>query len=322
MGMNTALRFCYLFLVCIPLAGFGQSSLGELEDSLRHYAAQMQHADTAEVRLAAAEKVRYFLEEALAMPGADTYSFEQAPQISIQTSEGAPFRLFTWQVMEHPDRFHHFGILQMTGAHRRLIRLHARRSLPPDADTRSFSASEWPGAVYYNIMPIQTRTHHYWLLFGFDQFAAHNNRKILDVLHFDEAGEPVFGAPVLIYPASSQRPMQEKHRLILEYASDARVRLNFDKHWDLILFDHLEVFADPAWPGRLRYIPDGTYSGFKLKRGLWYFQEKVFDKVLDEAPVEFPVLEGRRNKDIFGRDRKMDISRDLPSNRRSHREDP
>lgn len=310
--------YSLLLWALLPVAGLAQSSLSVWEDSIRIYAERMQMSDTVAHRLEAFEKVRTLLEQALSLPGSASYQFEKTPQISILTSDDAPFRIFTWQVMEHPDLFHHHGIIQLK-KEEGVYPLTKRWPLPPDADSRVFTSQEWPGAVYYNLYPVKTRTHRYWLLFGFDQYGAQNNRKILDVLSFNEAGEPVFGAPVLIYPATQVRPMQEKHRLILEYASNARVRLNHDAHWDLILFDHLEVFADPAFPGRLRYIPDGTYSGFKLKRGLWYFEEKVFDKVMDEAPVEFPVLEGRRDKDIFGRERKMDIPRDLPKNRQSDR---
>ena len=69
----------------------------------------------------------------------------------------------------------------------------------------------------------------------------------------------------------------------------------------MILYDHLIPFADDRSGLGLVNIPDGTYEGFIYKKGLWQHIEKFSTKVMDEAPVDFPVLMAKEER-YFGND--------------------
>jgi hypothetical protein len=279
-------------------------ALEALEDSMIVAANRMQMDSLALDRHKAARDLNTLLESALKVEGAESYPFDRIPQVSVLPLEESNMRLFTFQVTLDQNRTIQYGYLQFTDAPAAYRVLRLNKDYPLDLMQRSFTAKDWIGAVYYKSMPVKSRKQTYWLLFGFDEYGQNTNRKILDVLYLDEQNEPVFGKPVLEYHDQKGEVVDTKHRLVLEYASNARVRLNFDEHFDLILFDHLIPEADPGRPNQIRFIPDGTYSGFKRQKDRWVFVEKAFHEVMDEAPVNFPVLEGRKEKDIFGRQKK------------------
>ena len=133
-------------------------------------------------------------------------------------------------------------------------------------------------------------------MFGFDGFSFFEKRKVLDVLTFRENGDPLFGASVF------NRPTPEK-RLILQYSAEAPIRLNWDEQYQMILYDHLIPIPSPFGRG-LTMVPDGSYEGFKIEKGKLVYVEKVFNDINLEVPEPEPVLEGRSNRDILGRERK------------------
>ena len=54
--------------------------------------------------------------------------------------------------------------------------------------------------------------------------------------------------------------------------------LNFNEKRDMIIFDNL-IPKDKKDKGReWLYVPDGTYNGFKFKRGKLIFEEMVLSK--------------------------------------------
>jgi hypothetical protein len=285
-------------------AGLPTESLTALEDSMIVAADRMQMDSLAVDRFKAAKDLNYLLESALKVKGAETYPFDRIPQVSVLPLEGSSMRLFTFQVTLDQNRTIQFGYLQFTDTPATYRVLHLNKDYPLDLMQRSFAANAWIGAVYYKALPVKSRRQTYWVLFGFDEYGQNTNRKILEILYLDENNEPVFGKPVLEYHNDKGEVVDTKHRVVLEYTSNARVRLNYDEHFDLILFDHLIPEADPTRPNQLRFIPDGTYSGFKRQKDRWVFVEKAFHEVMDEAPVNFPVLEGRQEKDIFGRQKR------------------
>jgi hypothetical protein len=153
--------------------------------------------------------------------------------------------------------------------------------------------------VYYNLRQVNAPQGRYYLLFGFDGYSFFRKRKVVDVLVFDPAGKPQFGAPVFLNEADPDQP-RRKNRLIVEYSAASSIRLNWDPALDLIVFDHLQPIAGPHGEGLVN-VPDGSYQGYQLRKGYWYYVPKVFEQVQEDAPRPFPVLEDRK-KDLFGKE--------------------
>ncbi len=278
--------------------------LRELEDSINFYAAIMHGSDSLSERVAASNTVKKLLEKALSHPDAWVFPFDKISQISIQVAPEKEFRLFTWQLYLDSNHFQHFGYLQVNAKQPKVYPLVNRSSSIIRPESHISGPDEWYGAVYYRIFPFRSKGKKYWLLFGFDSFSVSANRKLIDVLHIEEEEMPVFGASVFHYIDSTGTILEKKNKVLLEFTAESKITLNYDEHLEMVLFDHLMPFADDRSGPGLRFIPDGTYEGFKLKGGNWIHVEKVFNKTLDEAPVDFPVLDSRRGRDLFGKEKR------------------
>ncbi|MFX8657116.1 hypothetical protein ABTM30_19720, partial [Acinetobacter baumannii] len=67
-----------------------------------------------------------------------------------------------------------------------------------------------------------------------------SNKKWIEVLTFNEKGEPQFGGRFFNYPANDvTKPAQPAFRFCLEFKKDAGARMNYDSRYDEIIFDHL-----------------------------------------------------------------------------------
>jgi hypothetical protein len=279
-------------------------SLSAMEDSMMWHAARMQESPEPAERTAASRALRDFLDQALRLPGSWDYPFDKTLPLSVQADPEGTFRLFSWQLSAEPGHFRHFGFLQTASAPSEPIALTSRNAwLRPPQDV-ALGASDWIGQIYYKVHPFRIKGKKYWVLFGFSSADGRNTRKIADILHFDRDDKPVFGAPLFHYPKQDEKGVDSGYRIILDYAAESQVSLNFDAGLDLILFDHLIPFADDRSNQGMRFIPDGSYSGFRLKRDGWHYISKLEQQSVDEAPVPFPVLNDRKGRDIMGRERK------------------
>lgn len=275
--------------------------ISALEDSIVVAADLLQNSPDVQVRRKASTRIMALLTQALNMNGSWDYPFDRVPQISVLLPDDKTYRLFTWQLYLDPDHYQHLGLMQLKKEPNRPIRLLDRSGEYVRLESTIGSADHWLGAVYYKIHTCEYKRKKYWLLFGFDGLESTSKRKIIDVLHLNDDDQPVFGDPVFQYQDGEGTVVKEKHRLVLDYATGSHVRLNYDDHYKMILFDHLMPFADERNGLGLVNIPDGTYEGFKYEKGVWVHVDKVFDKVMDEAPVDFPVLNDRKGKNIFGK---------------------
>ncbi len=272
-----------------------------LEDSLAAAAWILQNGETTQERKKASNRIANLLERALQVPGSWDYPFDSLPQISIQTPEEKTFRIFSWQLYLDPGHYQHRAFLQLQDNPRHPLMLRDRSDEYLRLESTIGSADHWYGAVYYNIRTCTYKREPYWLLFGFDSHEANSKRKVVEVLQLEDGKTPIFGAPVFLYKDAQGQVIKEKQRLMLDYATGSHVRLNYDEHYNMILFDHLMPFADERNGLGLVNIPDGTYEGFNYDKGQWVHVNKIFDKVMKEAPVDFPVLDSRKGKNIFGR---------------------
>ncbi len=115
----------------------------------------------------------------------------------------------------------------------------------------------------------------------------------MEVLSFNDKGEPVFGGPFISFKEDTvKRPTQQ--RFNIEYKKEARTTFNYNPEMDMIIYDHL--ISETEEPEKKdTYIPDGDFEGFKWKDGQWVHVDKVFNFSLKEG--EAPVEQTIRDKD-------------------------
>lgn len=275
-----------------------------MEDSIRIAAERMWSSEDASERKANSILVKSLLERTLGSPHSFEYPFDSLKFVSIQQDPREAFRVFTWQVDLGQGRYQRHGYIQTGGHNARVIALNDSSDVVLRPEAHSAGKEEWVGMVYYRIIPFKSKGEPLWLLFGFANKDGYTIRKMIDVLRFDDRGDPVFGAPVFEFSADNSGLPPSRFRFLLEYDARSKVKLNWDESMDMILYDHLMPFADDRSGGNVVFVPDGTYEGFKLAKGTWKHIPKLEIKAMDEAPVDFPVLDGRKGKDLFGKDRR------------------
>lgn len=266
------------------------------EDTLAILAYAVVNDSFSEMRFLACKGLITKLVRALKTDNSFRYPFDRLKSVSILYPPDSSFRVFTWQLFVDDSTHRYYGAIQLNQKELKLFPLIDRSFEMQGIPTRDQQSPEfWYGALYYNIRPFDTREGRKYLLFGYDGFTFFNKRKVIEVLSFNSDGTPIFGARVFDYPDERK----DDYRVILEYTSEARVRLNWDEQYEAILLDHLIPYPSP-YTGGFMYIPDGSYDAFKLEKGRWKFIDKIFNDSQEEAPRPEPVLDSQKGNNILG----------------------
>ncbi len=287
-----------------PLSPEAYERLRQAEDTLAVFSFAITNDTSSEMRFLACKSLISGLVRALKTENSFRYPFSRLGSVSILTPPDSNFRVFTWQLFVNDSTYWHYGAIQMNRRELTLFPLIDRRIELPDKPTHQvLPPNRWYGAVYYHLLPFETHQGRMYLLFGLDGYSFFEKRKVIEVLSFNAAGEPVLGAPVF-----ERNGQTGEHRLIFQYYAEAKVRVNWDDYYKMILFDHLVPWPLPEDRGTT-YVPDGSYDGFRYERGRWVFVEKVFRDSQEEPPVPYPVFREKERKDLLGRPQKAKSTR-------------
>ncbi|HKK78471.1 MAG TPA: hypothetical protein VJ933_02535 [Phaeodactylibacter sp.] len=295
-----------LLLLCIALTASvlpaqkaqideeGLAILKEMEDTLSFLSYTVINDSVQEDRFKACRAMIPRLVKALKVEHSFDYPFDRLSSVSIQYPQDSSFRVFTWQLYVDENTYRYYGAIQLNTPQLKLFPLRDRSDGLRNPEQQQLSPDQWYGAVYYNILEGDG----HYLLFGFDGYELFRKRKVIDVLWFDDEGQPQLGAPVFVHEGNKR-----KHRIVREYTAAASTLLNYDENLEMIIFDHL-IPREGTYGEGLTFYPDGSYEGYEPgPDGTWMHIEKVFNQVSEEAPRPKPVLDGDNKKDIFGRDR-------------------
>lgn len=275
--------------------------LNASEDTLALLAYAVVNDSVEAERFAACRALITRLVKTLKEPNSFKYPFERLRSVSILAPADSSFRIFTWQLFVNDSTYRYYGAIQLNRQELALFPLIDRSFDYEKAPAGELLKPEhWFGALYYNLREFKTKEGTKYLLFGLDVSSFFERRKIIEVLSFDAAGKPVFGAPVFDMPEATANPPL---RISLDYSAEAGVKLNWDEQYQMILMDHLQTIPSPYGRG-VTQVPDGSYDGFKLEKGRWKYVNKVFTDVMEEAPRPEPVLDQRKGKTIMGKDKK------------------
>ncbi len=282
-----------------PLQAEDAAYISSIEDTLSLLAFATINDSLEDNRFGATRELARKLVQALKKPHSFHYPFDRLSQyVSIQYPQDSTFRIFTWQLFVNDNEYRYYGAIQMNQPELKLFGLIDRSfSLDGNLEKVVTTPDKWYGALYYNIKETQTPNGSYYLLFGYDHTEFFRQRKLVEVLTFQN-GEPQFGAPVFIDPKTNVT----KNRLMIEYSTATSAGLRYDEIQEIIIFDHLITMNGQYGEGPTNF-PDGSYEGYQEQDGIWYHIEKVYDVISDEPPRPYPVLDrdetikkGKNNK--------------------------
>lgn len=301
--MKKPILFSILFCLLLTLSSAAQTItaadlkiLRKKEDTLKALAKNIIVDSLAAGRMRSDSLFTRTLVRALQVKSSFYYPFDSVAGIGKVYAPDSAFRIFSWSLSFDDYYARQRAAIQMRTADGalKLIPLRDYSEFTDKPADSMRTRNNWVGAVYYNIIKTEYNGKPYYTLFGFDDYSVRSNKKWIDVLSFDEQGQPRFGTDFTFEKDSVKRNTQK--RFYIEYKKDASTFVNYDPDLKLIIVDHLiSETNEPDKP--YTFIPDGDQEGFAWKGGKWVHIDKVFDYKLEDgqAPVPDPVRDAKGN---------------------------
>jgi hypothetical protein len=267
------------------------------EDSLKTYAAIMATSSRPDARFTADSSFTKTFVRSLKTRNSFFYPFDSLTTISILYAPDSSFRIITWQLELDADIVFQHGAIQMKTADGslKLFPLIDKSKVIDNIDDTIADNKNWIGAVYYKIIETKNNDHNYYTLLGYDEDNIRCNRKVIEVLTFNENNQPVFGGAYFAFEKTLAKNTPIA-RYVMEYKKDAAPKLNFDAGLNMIVVEHLE--SESGEPNKKwTLVPDGDYEGFKWINGKWAHIDKIFSQITPEgqAPVPNPLNDNNGN---------------------------
>lgn len=297
-----------VFFLCVwgvaGAQGPGKAELKQLkakEDTLGILSWRIGNEISPVTRLRADSFFIRVLVRAMAIKHSFHYPFDSMLVQRVYAPDSS-FRIFTWLVDKNRDTMRQRGVIQYRTPDGSI-------KITPLIDNSEFAedlysvtgSRNWIGALYYRIILKEHQGKKYYTLLGLDDNNSKSSKKWVDVLTFNDDGQPVFGSPVF-----KGLPNGVNNRYSIEYKKDARARLTWDVEQDMIVFDHL-VSETGFVNQRNTFVPDGDYEGLKWENGNWVYQPKIMcncplsnekiDPLLGKPPVGDPLFDKEGVKD-------------------------
>ena len=232
---------------------------------------------------------------ALKETGSFNFKFDSVKAISITNAPDAKFRIFTWHVQNQDGSYRFYGAIQMNNGNGPLI-LHPLIDYSPlitAAEDTVTNNTQWYGAQYYNIIPVAA-PNPYYVLLGWKGNTVKTTKKVIEILSF-AAGKPVFGMPVLAGNGKT------RSRVVFEYSRQVSMMLKYVPDQQSIVFDNL-VAPAKNMTAKEFFGPDFTYNAYRLKNGIWQYQENIDVRNLSGANDEYidPKKQAREDRAAAG----------------------
>ncbi|MCE3279564.1 MAG: hypothetical protein K0S44_1755 [Bacteroidetes bacterium] len=209
----------------------------------------------------------------------ENYEFDSLKKdLSILRSPDNKFRIIHWHLEKSDGTFEYFGFIQSKHSETKkglfkksktetiqLYPLTDRSSEIKNPENTITDNKKWYGMRYYKIIHTKTRTKNYYTLLGWDGNDKFSQKKIIDVLTFDNTGIPRFGADIFNYGKKYPK------RVIFEYSATCSMSLKYSSKKDSIVFAHLAPIK-PTLEGQYQYYcSDMSFDGFGFKKGKWNY---------------------------------------------------
>lgn len=234
-----------------------------IEDSIKVYGDTMINSKNEENRFIASYRIVKSLIAILKTPQSYQHQIDTLLPIQVVYAPDNKFRIFTWYVINDNQEYRYFGAIQMNSDSLKLFPLVDYSSFFEKPEEQTVDNNNWYGALYYQIIAVKNKKETYYTLMGSNGFSLVSNKKVIDILWFNDEDQPRFGAPIIEYNNKIQK------RFILEFSNDAWAAVRFVPEEDKIIYDHVAPPDENLEGFFSQYLPDGTYEGFEWKKNKW-----------------------------------------------------
>ena len=212
------------------------------------------------------------LKKALQIPNSFDHDFKSLKTVSSITSEDEKFKVFSWNLLLDNGEYMYFGAIQMNNPDSlELYGLYDSSEYNKDVIYGQFDNRHWMGNLIYQIHHYKWKKKDYYITFGWDGQDNKTNRKIIDVLWFNEDGVPTFGKEIFNFDGDLQS------RVIFDFNDRAAMLCRYDTDEEAIVFANLVPINPQMVEIYENYVPDGTYDYLQFEKGTWRRYKMVFE---------------------------------------------
>lgn len=269
------------------LTSVQKKSLQEQELVLKKQAEAIIFSENLADRFKADSLFTRGLVKALKENNSFSFPFDSIRNVARVYPDDSSFRIFTWQLVVSENFVRLHGAIQMKTADGslKLIPLIDKSDLIVNQRDTITDAQNWIGAVYTSMIQKEYKGKKYYTLFGFNFNNIRTDKKIIEVLTFED-DKPVFGGKNFYFESTNQYS-KDPARIIMEFKDAASPHLSYDKELGMIMMEHL-VSQTGDEKKKYTLVPDGDYEGFNWLNGKWIHVSKVFNQITAEGKPPMP----------------------------------
>ncbi|PKQ63046.1 hypothetical protein BZG02_09750 [Labilibaculum filiforme] len=247
---------------------FSQPNVVEKEQEIKAKFENLVQAKMDSLKLSICKEIEKLFTDVLTDEMSFDYSFSELSKMGKLTSTDQKFRIFNWNCVLSDGTYRYFGLLQIK--QKDTIQLEVLTDSAVATDMfHQYKTEDWPGGLYYQIIPFKRKGTSSYLLLGWDGNNFQTNKKVIEVLTIDDNGNISFGAPVIFWKGKML------NRVVFEYAKQARMTIQYNEKEEQIIFDHLAPSL-PKYQNQFEYYgPDFSYDALEYQKGKWVLIENI-----------------------------------------------
>ena len=262
----------FLMIMVLSITSFGQTmDLSVMEDELVILLDDLRKADGNQAKISANILFKEKLSKVIEQKEALTYPFSKLNTVGVIDSPDKLIRIINWNV-EKEDFSHTYNCFVLHFDKRKKkyfsTELIDNSFGMPSHPTEIISSSNWYGALYYKIIPVQKGSKTLYTVLGWDHNSSMSQVKLIDVIYF--TGKTLkLGAPIF------KEGKVSKKRVFFEHSKKTSMSLKYESDRERIIFDHLSPESPSMKKFRSFYVPDMSYDAYILEANKWILKEDV-----------------------------------------------
>ena len=245
--------------------GVQAQSLPEYEQQIEQLFAAVENSTDGTANQRTNDSIRTLFQAALKCEGSFHYPFSRLNFVGHTLSDDGLLRIYTWNIPTDSGFIYNGFVQKLSGEYRILT----QQNTPfATTETQTVSSEEWYGALYYRAIAYKYQKQKIYILLGWQGGKGHTQRKFIDVLWFDKAGQMRLGLPIF------ENDGYAFSRRVFEYDADVQMFLDYEPKRHRIVFDHLspiKLFDDEV----VTLGPDMSFDAYQRRAKVWKLQEDI-----------------------------------------------
>ncbi|MBN9294926.1 MAG: hypothetical protein J0G96_13195 [Flavobacteriia bacterium] len=249
----------------------GHSDLMTVENELSQLAVQLRQTQEDVQKIEISKKIIGKLKTSLNSKEAFDYPFSKVKTIGFITSPDKKIRIVNWNIEKEDFSNQYFCLIFRYDDRKKE---YISYELNDDGDPYAVipedyvDGSQWYGALYYKIIPIEKNNKTIYTVLGYDAKNKTSHIKLIDAITF--SGTKVkLGSPIFYNKKKVQK------RVIMEHSKKSVMSLKYDEGRGKIVFDHLSPENPIMAEFREFYVPDMSYDSYNFENGRWELHEDI-----------------------------------------------